>query len=158
MRKFFLLLIAASLLLIGCGEMGSGESLVTYDNSQLAGDLENEGIEPKLPTEFPVDIAEYEIVKPPHESSRHEIQLTGKNGEIFNLVVHTSPVTYDGELENQEEVKINGNEGFYAENDVTGPSVHWTDEGFHYILEYQSIGLDTEVNKETMMAIAESYK
>ena len=158
MRKFFFLLIAASFLLIGCSDIGSGESFVTYDHNQLERDLESEGIEPKLPTAFPVAITEYEIVKPPHESPRHEIQLTGKKGEIFNLVVHAAPVTYDGKLENQEEVKINGNEGFYAVNDVTGPSVHWTDGDYHYILEYQTIGLETEVNKETMMAIAESFK
>jgi Domain of unknown function (DUF4367) len=158
MRRFFFLLIAASFLLIGCSEKGNGESLVSYDHNQLASDLESEGIEPKLPTEFPVRITEYEIVKPPHESSRHEMQLTGENGEIFNLIVHSAPVTYDGEVENQEKVKINGNEGFYAVNDVTGPSVHWTDDDYHYILEYQTIGLETEVNKETMMAIAESFK
>lgn len=158
MRKFFFLIIAVSFLLIGCSAIGSGESFVTFDNKQLASDLESEGIEPKLPTRFPMVISEYEIVKPPHESSRHEVQLTGEKGEIFNLVVHSTPVTYDGELENQEEVKINGNEGFYAVNDVTGPSVHWTDSDYHYILEYQTIGLETEVNKETMMAIAKSFK
>ncbi|MFI8687203.1 DUF4367 domain-containing protein [Rossellomorea sp. NPDC077527] len=158
MKKIFLLLCAVSFLLIGCSDISNGGSLVTFDNNQLESDLENQGIEPKLPTEFPIAITNYEIMKPPHESPRHEIELTGENGEVFTLVIHSAPVTYDGELENQEKVKINGNEGVYAVNDVTGPSVYWTDGDYHYILEYQTIGLDTEVNKETMMAIAKSYE
>ncbi|WP_171050780.1 DUF4367 domain-containing protein [Bacillus sp. BHET2] len=158
MKKIFFLLIAASFLLIGYSDISKGDSLVTYDHNQLASDLEKEGIEPKLPTEFPVAITNYEIVKPPHESARHEIGLTGESGEVFTLVIHSAPVTYDGKLDNQEKIEINGNEGFYAVNDVTGPSVHWTDDDYHYILEYQTIGLETEVNKETMMAIAKSYE
>jgi len=158
MRSIFFLIIAASFLLIGCTNNGNGESLVTYDNNQLASDLEKEGIEPKLPTEFPVAITEYQILKPPHESTRHETKLKGENGERFTLLVHSGPVSYDGELENQEEVEINGNEGFYAVNDVTGPSIHWTDGDYHYVIDYQTIELETEVNKETMIAIAESFE
>ncbi|WP_421377950.1 hypothetical protein ACOJQI_11755 [Bacillus salacetis] len=83
----------------------------------------------------------------------------GENGEIFTLLIHTAPVIYnDGALQNQKEVTINGNEGFYAENDVTGPSIHWTDGDYHYVVDYQSIELETEVNKDTMMAIAESFE
>ncbi|WP_335872263.1 hypothetical protein [Bacillus sp. 2205SS5-2] len=158
MRSIFFLIIAASFLLIGCTNNGNGNNLVTYDNSELASDLEKEGVEPKLPTNFPISITKYEILKPQHESTRHETKITGENDEIFTLVVHSSPVTYEEELENQEEVKINGNEGFYAVNEITGPSVHWKDGDYHYILEYQTIELDTEINKETMISIAESFE
>jgi hypothetical protein len=160
MKNIILMMIATSFLLIGCNSNANGDSLATYDNSQLASDLEEErGLQPKLPTEFPIEISKYEIFEQPHESSIHEVRLTGENGEIFTLLFHTAPVTYnDGALDNQEEVTINGNDGLYAVNDITGPSIHWTDGDYHYVVDYQSIELETEVNKETMMAIAESFE
>ncbi len=63
-EKNFFLLIAASYLLLGCSNNGNGFSLMTYDNNQLESNLEKEGIEPKLPTEFPIAITEYEILEP----------------------------------------------------------------------------------------------
>ncbi|WP_456270935.1 DUF4367 domain-containing protein [Bacillus sp. AK031] len=158
MRKIFFLLIAVSFILSACSINSNGENLVTYDNSQLSSDLEKEGIDPKLPTGFPIAITEYELFKPPHQTSRYETNLIGENGEIFTIIVHSTTVSYEGEFENQEEVTINGNEGFYTENEVTGPSLHWTDGDYHYILDYQTIGLETAVNKDTMMAIADSFE
>ncbi|WP_205172065.1 hypothetical protein [Bacillus pakistanensis] len=62
------MLIAVSFLLLGCSSNSNGESLATYDYSQLVSDLEKEGIEPKLPTGFPIGITEYELLKPSHET------------------------------------------------------------------------------------------
>jgi hypothetical protein len=157
MREFFLL-IAVSLLLIGCSSNSRGEGLITYDSSQLASDLEKEGIKPKLPTGFPIAITEYKLLKPPHETTRFEINFKGENGEVFTVTVHSTPVGYEEEVEKQDEVPINGNDGFYTENEVTGPSVHWTDENYHYILAYPTIRLETVVNKETMIAVAKSFE
>ncbi|EDL66511.1 DUF4367 domain-containing protein [Bacillus sp. SG-1] len=155
MKKLLFMLVAFPSLLFGCSH--SREDLVEYNHSELSAELAEKGIEPKLPTEFPVAIEGYEIFEPPHKSSRYETSLTGKNGEIFTLTVHTAPVSYEGNIE-KEDVKINGNEGFYTENEVTGPSLHWTEGDYHYILEYRTIGFDTVVNKETMLDIAESFE
>ncbi|MCA1063703.1 DUF4367 domain-containing protein [Rossellomorea aquimaris] len=71
--------------------------------------------------------------------------------------MHSGEVTFDGEFE-KEDIKVNGNEGMYMEDEVTGLEVAWKDGDFYYMLEYQTIGLDTEVTKETMINIAESFK
>lgn len=155
MKKILFVLVAVPSLLFGCSN--SGEDLVEYDYSELSSELAEKGIEPKLPTGFPVAIEGYELFEPPHESSRYETSLTGENGEIFTLIVHSAPVSYEGNME-KEDVQINGNGGFYTENEVTGPSLHWTEGDYHYILEYSTIGLDTVVNKETMLHIAESFE
>lgn len=36
------------------------------------------------------------LVKPPHESTRPEVQLMGEKGEIFTRIVHSAQVTYNG--------------------------------------------------------------
>lgn len=155
MKRLLFVLVAVPSLLYGCSN--SGEDLVEYDHSELSSELVEKGIEPKLPTVFPVAIEGHELFEPPHESSRYETNLTGENGEIFTLTVHSAPVAYDENME-KDDVKINGNEGFYTENEVTGPSLHWTDGDYHYILEYRTIGFDTVVNKESMLHIAESFE
>ncbi|WP_409250701.1 hypothetical protein V1502_11040 [Bacillus sp. SCS-153A] len=156
MRIILFLLIALPVLLVGCSSSDSN-SLVDYDHSKLSSEFENEGIQPKLPTGFPVRIKGHERVIPPHETSRYETKFTGENGEIFTLIVHSGPVAYEEGMK-KEDVSINGSEGFYTENEVTGPSLHWTEGKYHYILDYSTIALETEVNKETMMAIAESFE
>jgi hypothetical protein len=154
MKKLILLVIVIPLMLIGCS---NGSNLVTFDNTELAKELKSEGINPKLPTMFPVEIVKYERVIPPHESKRYETSFTAEGGEVFNVIIHSGQVTYNNQVK-KEEVKINGNEGFYRENDADRQSLHWTDGEYHYILEYVTTDLDIQVTKKTMIETAESFE
>ena len=155
MKKLIMLLFVVLLsAIVGCN---NGQELISFNNEELSKELKNEGVEPKLPTQFPMEVNDYEIQLPPHKSSIYPVMFKGKGVEIFNLRIHSGDVSFHGEFE-KEDVKVNGNEGFYTEDDVAGLDLSWADGDYYYILNYQTIGLNTEVTKETMVRIAESFK
>ncbi|MBN8192929.1 DUF4367 domain-containing protein [Bacillus sp. NTK074B] len=141
------------LFVVGCS---NGQTLTKYNHDQLSEDLKKEGIDPKLPTRFPMAVKDAKIQMPPHKSAIYSVMFNGGDGEVFDLRIHSGDVTFEGDFE-KEEVKINGKDGFYTE-DKAGLDVNWKDGDYFYILSYQTIGLDTEVTKETMIEIAESFR
>lgn len=161
MKKFQILLLGISLLLIGCNDKEASAG-ISYDPTKIREYLkEEQKIEPKLPTTFPVEIKEDEINPQTHpESSVHDVQFTGENDEKFMLMIHTKEVKYDGKPQGYEEITINSQDGFYAEDDLAS-SVHWTDGDYHYIFEYQvaASGKDAiKLTKEELIRIAKSFK
>ncbi|BCB03962.1 hypothetical protein [Bacillus sp. KH172YL63] len=154
MKKWILLFIIICLTTTACT---NSPHTIKFDHADLSKELKKEGINPKLPTQFPMKVEKYEIQRPPHESVIHEIMFTGENGEIFNLRVHTGEVTF-GEDMKEEEVEISGDQGFFSDHDAAGLEVVWEDGEYTYLLNYQTVGLDTEVTKETMIGVAESFK
>lgn len=140
--------------MVGCCQVGG---LIEYDNRELAKELNVEGVHPKLPTKFPVNISKYDRIIPPHDSRVYETIFTGKNDEVFSLIIHSGQVKYHGDFE-RVNVTISGNGGFYMNSELPGPSLHWFDGDYSYILEYQSLHLDIEVNKEIMIEVAESFQ
>ena len=153
MKKWMIVCMMILLSMVGCS---NGQTLTKYDHDQLSRDLKKEGIDPKLPTRFPMVVEDYEIQMPPHKSAIYSIMFNGEDGEVFDLRIHSGDVTFEGDFE-KEEVMINGKDGFYTE-DKAGLDVNWKDGDYFYILNYQTIGLDTEVTKETMIEIADSFK
>lgn len=141
------------MILIGCSE---GDNFKRFDNSELKEELKVEGINPKLPTKFPVTIVEYERKTPPQQSNIHEIIFKGKDGELFSLIIDSATTEYN-DFE-KEDVEINGNSGFYVESKLPGPSIHWTDGEFHFIFQYQTTNLEKTETKEVMIGIAESFQ
>ncbi|GAA0343511.1 hypothetical protein GCM10008967_37460 [Bacillus carboniphilus] len=140
--------------MVGCGQAGG---LKDYDNRELAKELKEEGVHPKLPTKFPVKIAKYERIIPPHDSRIYETIFTGENDEVFSLIINPGQAEYHGDFE-RENVTVCGNSGFYMNSELPGPSLHWFDGDYSYILEYQTLFSDTEVTKEIMMKIAEFFQ
>ncbi len=149
-----LLLVVLLFATAGCN---NGQELIGFNNEELSKELKNEGIQPKLPTQFPMEVDGYELQLPPHKSAIYPVMFKGKEGEIFNLRVHTGDVSYHGEFK-KEDVEVNGNEGFFTEDDRAGLDLAWAEGDYYYILNYQTVGLDTEVTKETMIRVAESFK
>lgn len=142
-----LLFLLVPLIILGCSQKE-----VLFDHTELKEELKKEGISPKLPTTFPMPIVEYERVIPPHDTNINEVIFKGEEGMQFSLTVQPPPVEYDN-LQNKEDVMVNGNEGFFIEG--PGPSIHWTDGDYHYILTYYT---DEKATKEMMVAIAESFQ
>lgn len=149
-----MLFIVISLFIIA--SCSNEQKLVEFEKNELLEELNEQGIKPKLPTKFPIEIKEFELQMPPHESQIYPIVFIGESGEVFNLRIHLGDVTYSGEFD--ETVKINGQDGSFNEDDITGLDLVWNDGKYHYFLNYQTIGLDTKVTKETMISIAESFK
>lgn len=161
MKKIQIVIVGICLLLIGCNDNEASAGL-SYDPSKIQKQLkEEQKIDSKLPTAFPVEIKDYEISPQTHtESSVHDVQFTGTNEEKFILMIHTKEVTYDGKPQGYEELKINNQEVFYIEDDLAS-SVHWKDGDYHYIFEYQvaESGKDAaKLTKEEMVEVAESFK
>ncbi|WP_162987369.1 hypothetical protein [Metabacillus litoralis] len=154
MKKIMLVFMAFSLFLIA--SCSNEQNLVEFEQSELLKELNDQGIKPKLPTKFPMKIKVYELQMPPHESQIYPIEFIGESGEAFNLRIHLGDVTYSGDFE--ETVKINELEGSFTDDEITGLDLVWNDGKYHYFLNYQTIGLDTKVTKETMISIAESFK
>ncbi|MBT2695696.1 hypothetical protein [Bacillus sp. ISL-55] len=148
MKKLLsMLLLLVPMLLLGCSQNEE-----RFDHTALKDELKEEGIEPKLPTEFPMAIAGYERVIPPHESNIHEVIFNGEDGGMkFSLTIQPPPVEYINDEE--EDVTVNGNKGFFM--DGPGSSIHWTDGDYHYILTSYS---DENGTKDSMVEIAESFK
>lgn len=142
-----LLFILVPLIILGCSQKE-----VKFDHTELKEELKKEGISPKLPTTFPVTIKEYERVIPPHPTDIIEVEFIGEEGMQFSLIIEPPPVEYPN-LQNEEDVKVNGNNGFFLEG--PGPSIHWTDGDYHYILTSYT---DEKETKEMMVAIAESFQ
>lgn len=154
LKKMIMLFMVFSLFIMA--SCSNELTLVDFEKNELVKELNDQGIKPKLPTKFPIKIKDYELQKPPHESEIYPIVFIGESGEVFNLRIHLGDVTYSGDFE--ETVKVNENEGSFTNDDITGLDLVWNDGGYHYFLNYQTIGLDTEVTKETMISIAESFK
>lgn len=142
-----LLFLLVPLIILGCSQKE-----VKFDHTELKGELKKEGISPKLPTRFPITIGEYERVNPPHETNINEVIFKDEKGMRFSLTVQPPPVEYNN-LQNKEDVMVNGNDGFFIEG--PGPSIHWTDGDYHYILTSYT---DEKETKEMMIAIAESFQ
>lgn len=153
MKKGVYLFLFVSLFLLGCSQ--SSVKLEKYDHSELEAELEEEGIRPKLPTKFPVAITEYKQRIPPHPSTIYETSFTGENRERFLLTISSAGTTYN-DFE-REDITINGNDGFYVESVLPGPSVHWDDGDYHYIFQYEMTETDEET-KELMIKLAESFE
>lgn len=161
MKNIQILLLGICLLLIGCSDKEASAG-ISYDPTKIREHLkEEQKIEPKLPTTFPVEIQEDEVNPQTHpESSVYDVQFTGENDEKFILLIHTKEVTYDGKPDGYEEITINSHNGFYAEDGLAS-SVHWTDGDYHYIFEYDvaASGKDAvKLTKEELIRIAESFK
>jgi hypothetical protein len=131
---------------------GCSQKEIMFNHTELKEELKKEGISPKLPTSFPMTIVEYERVIPPHETNINEVIFKGEEGMRLSLTIEPPQVEYHN-LQNKEDVTINGNEGFFIEG--PGPSIHWTDGNYHYILTYFT---DKKVTKEMMVAVAESFQ
>ena len=82
----------------------------------------------------------------------YEILFKGEEGKQFLLTIHDSKSVDYNKLE-KEDVMINGKSGFYIEG--PGPSLHWTEGNYHYILRDDTDEKDT---KERMIEIAESFR
>ncbi|WP_053362373.1 hypothetical protein [Bacillus sp. FJAT-27251] len=146
-RVMSMLFLFLPLIILGCSQ--NEES---FDHTALKEELKEEGITPKLPTKFPMTIVEYERAIPPHETDIHEVIFKGEEGGMkFSLTIQPPPVEYIN-LEKEEEVTVNGNNGFFIQG--PGPSIHWTDGDYHYILTYYG----EKATKETMVGIAESFQ
>lgn len=141
-----LLLFLVPLILMGCTQKES------FDQKALKEELKEEGINPKLPTKFPITIERYELVTPPHETTINEVVFKGEEGRMeFTLTIQPSLVEYiDFE---GEDVTVNGKDGFYVKG--PGSSIHWTDGDYHYILTSYS---DENGTKEKMVETAESFQ
>jgi hypothetical protein len=142
-----LIFLLVPLIIVGCSQKE-----VMFNHTELKEELKKEGISPKLPTTFPMTIVEYERVIPPHETNIYEVIFKGEEGMRLSLTVEPPPVEYHN-LQNKKDVTINGNDGFFIEG--PGPSIHWTDGDYHYILTYFT---DEKVTKEMMVAMAESFQ
>lgn len=140
------LFLAVPLLIVGCSNREN-----IFDHSELKAELKEEGISPMLPTKFPVTIVEYEQNIPPHETNIYEVLFRGGKGEQFSLLVQPPIVTYN--ISEKEDITINGNQGFFL--DGPGPSIHWAEGDYHYILTYYTEEKDT---KELLIEIAESFQ
>jgi hypothetical protein len=142
-----LLFLLVPLIILGCSQKE-----LLFDRTELKEELKKEGISPKLPTRFPVTIVGYERVNPPHETNINEVIFKAEDGMQFSLSVQPPPVEYNN-LQNKEDVIVNGNNGFYIEG--PGSSIHWTNGDYHYILTSYS---DESGTKERMVEIAESFQ
>ncbi|WP_043929725.1 hypothetical protein [Bacillus sp. EB01] len=142
-----LMFLLVPLLIVGCSQKE-----IMFNHTELKEELKKEGISPKLPTSFPMTIVEYERVIPPHETNINEVIFKGEEGMRLSLTIEPPQVEYHN-LQYQEDVTINGNDGFFIEG--PGPSIHWTDGDYHYILTYFT---DEKVTKEMMVAVAESFQ
>ncbi|MEI5908734.1 DUF4367 domain-containing protein [Bacillus spongiae] len=158
MKKIIFLLIAVPFFLIGCGS-DNDVNLVTYDNGELEKELKEEGIQPKLPTKFPIVIVEHElsIPPPPTPKGQFPVYYTGENGEYFELMIWDRPVTWE-EISTYEKVDINGNESFYMSDEAYTSTLHWEDGDYYYILQYHHQSSETKITKGDLINIAESFK
>jgi hypothetical protein len=146
-RVMFICILLAPIILWGCSQ-NEGR----FDHAALKEEFKKEGLFPKLPTKFPINIEKYERVIPPHETNINEVIFKGEDeGMQFSLTIQPTPVEYinfEG-----EKVTVNGNSGFFTRG--PGSSIHWTDEDYHYILTSYS---DKNGTKERMVETAESFK
>ncbi|WLR57386.1 hypothetical protein LC048_11325 [Mesobacillus subterraneus] len=105
-RVLSLLFLFVPFKLLGCSQKEE-----RFDHAALKEELKEEGIAPKLPTEFPMVIEGYEHVIPPHETNIHEVTFNGEDGGMkFSLTIQPHAVEYMN-LEG-EDVTVNGNKGF----------------------------------------------
>ena len=142
-----MLFLLVPLILLGCSQKEE-----RFDHTALKDELKEEGIAPKLPTKFPIAIAGYERVIPPHETNIHEVIFNGEDGGMkFSLTIQPPPVEYINV--EKEDVTVNGTKGFFIEG--PGSSIHWTEGDYHYILTSYS---EKNGTKESMVEIAESFK
>lgn len=146
-RVLSLLFLLVPLIVLGCSQKEE-----RFDHTTLKEELKEDGIAPKLPTKFPMTIVEYERVNPPHETNINEVIFKGEEGMLFSLTIQPPPVEYNN-LQNKEVVMVNGNNGFYIKG--PGPSLHWTDGDYHYILTSYS---EENGTKKRMIETAESFE
>jgi hypothetical protein len=147
-RLLSLLFLLVPLIVLGCSQKEE-----SFDHTTLKEELKEDGISPKLPTEFPMPIVEYERVFPPHETNIIEVIFKGKEGGmLFSLTIQPPLVEYNN-LQNKEVVMVNGDNGFYIKG--PGSSLHWTDGDYHYILTSYS---EENGTKEKMIETAESFR
>lgn len=144
---YLLLILLVPLIIMGCSQKEE-----KFDHTELKAELKEEGITPKLPTTFPMTIVEYERVIPPHQTNIIEVTFNGEEGRQFSLTIEPPSVEYQN-LQNKEDVTVNGNSGFFIEGPA--PSIHWTDGDYHYILTSYT---DEKETKEMMIEIAESFR
>ncbi|NMH67947.1 hypothetical protein HF072_04010 [Bacillus sp. RO3] len=64
-KRILFILCVLILTTVGCS---NGQELISYDHNELSKELKKEGIEVKVPTQFPMVVENYEIQLPPHES------------------------------------------------------------------------------------------
>jgi hypothetical protein len=146
-RVLSMLFLLVPLIILGCSQKEE-----RFDHTALKEELKEEGIAPKLPTKFPMTIVGYERVNPPHETNIYEVIFKGEEGGMqFSLTIQPPTVEYINYEE--EEVTVNGNNGFFIEG--PGSSIHWTDGDYHYILTSYT---DENGTKEKMVDIAESFQ
>ncbi|MBT2681283.1 hypothetical protein J7E38_20170 [Bacillus sp. ISL-35] len=146
-RVLSMLFLLIPLVVLGCSQQKE-----RFDHTTLKEELKEEGITPKLPTKFPMIITGYERVTPPHETNIIEVIFNGKEGGMqFSLTIQPPPVEYVNA--EGEDVNVNGNNGFYIKG--PGPSIHWTDGDYHYILTSYS---EENGTKEKMIETAESFQ
>ena len=146
-RVLSMLCLLVPLIMLGCSQKEE-----RFDHTALKEELKEEGIAPKLPTKFPMDIAGYERVIPPHVTNIREVIFKGGDGGMkFSLTIQPPPVEYINVEE--EDVTVNGNKGFFIEG--PGSSIHWTEGDYHYILTSYS---EENGTKEKMIETAESFQ
>jgi len=111
MKKLLCLLIMIQFFVFGCSNAGG--HFKDYNQAELTDKFQEAGVDPKLPTKFPVEIKE-EVFNPPFEDEKvYSVDFLGTKNERFSLqIIKGGNVDYDDRLE-KESVEIGKNNGLY---------------------------------------------
>jgi hypothetical protein len=158
MRKFFVILITLSLLLLGCNSTNS-TALTEFDNSQLKEKIKDAKFQPKLPTKLPFEVSNAEFNPPPNSGDTLIFDFTSEgednNNHLGLKIVKGKIISTDNK---GEKVEIGDNDGRYAENDADTQTLTWQEEEISYSLTYFGNQSDKEISKEELIKTAESFK
>ncbi|XQY93314.1 hypothetical protein ACNRWW_07940 [Metabacillus sp. HB246100] len=157
MKQKLTLLVISIILLVGCNQ---AVNIVAYDSVQLEKDLEKQAFQHKLPTSLPFKVEDTDITSLPNEQNK-QITIdfyglgTNKLGDHLSLsVVNGGEV---GKLEGGRKVDLENNEGTYKSEQVE-EILSWSEDNLHYRLTYYKEQSDTNVTKEELIEVANSFE
>ncbi|WP_273131106.1 hypothetical protein [Bacillus weihaiensis] len=157
MKQKLTLLVISIILLVGCNQ---AVNIVAYDSVQLEKDLEKQAFQHKLPTSLPFKVEDTDITSLPNEQNK-QITIdfyglgTNELGDHLSLsVVNGGEV---GKLEGGRKVDLENNEGTYK-SEQGEEILSWSEDNLHYRLTYYKEQSDTNVTKEELIEVANSFE
>ncbi|APH05438.1 hypothetical protein [Bacillus weihaiensis] len=157
MKQKLALLVISIIILVGCNQ---AVNIVAYDSVQLEKDLKKQAFQHKLPTSLPFKVEDTEITSLPNEQDK-QITIdfyglgTNELGDHLSLsVVNGGEV---GKLEGGRKVDLENNEGTYK-SEQGEEILSWSEDNLHYRLTYYKEQSDTNVTKEELIEVANSFE